>query len=116
MTITFPSTIQIQIALFEYNSHFVNTIHIFFEYDSCFLNTIHAQNATLIPFQIKRRVHDFQLNETEYDLAMIHIFPTNHAILHDFNQLRVRDAMCPEANHFTFYVRVQYYQLLTVNT
>ena len=63
-----------------------------FEYDSCFLNTIHAQNATLIPFQIKRRVHDFQLNETEYDLAMIHIFPTNHAILHDFNQLRVQDA------------------------
>ena len=71
MTITFPSTIQIQIALFEYNSHFLNTIHIFFGYDSCFLNTIHAQNATLIPFQIKRRVHDFQLNETEYDLAMI---------------------------------------------
>ena len=97
MTITFPSTIQIQIALFEYNSHFLNTIHIFFEYDSCFLNTIHAQNATLIPFQIKRRVHDFQLNETEYDLAMIHIFPTNHAILHDFNKLRVRDAAQPRS-------------------
>ena len=55
----------------KYNSYFSNTIHIFFEYDSCFLNTSHAQNATLIPFQIKRRVHDFQLNETEYDLAMI---------------------------------------------